>query len=505
MLFLLDGFSGYNQVQIAKEDRLKTTFTTDWGTFAYNVMPFGLCNAPATFQRVMTQAFQDYLRISMEIFLDDFCTFGKRDDHLEWLSKCFDQCDKYGISLNSDKCQFGVPFGKLLGHIVSAAGIATDPDKIKIIVDLPIPDTISGVRGFLGHGSYYRRFVYLFAMICLPLTNLLKKTEEGVSPEWTPECTEAFETLKQKLVTAPILITPDWTKLFHVYVDASNVALGTVLSQKDAKGFDHPIYYASRQLVAAERNYSVTEREALGMIYSVQKYRHYLLGYEFVFHVDHDALKYMINKPQLSGRIARWILLLQEFKFTIEVRPGKKHGNADHLTRLSNELGTEPVPDALPDAQLFEVDIITEDYKDIIQYLSTNTIPLTYTEERKRSLVRRSAPFTLIGSVLYRKGKDGILRRCIFQSEVLSILEGCHMDSCGGHFAGDSTARKALTAGYWWPTLFKDAHQYTRQCDPCQRIGRPTDSASMPLIPIIAQIPFEKWGIDFVGPIAPQV
>ena len=302
----LDGFSGYNQVKIAKEDQLKTTFTTDWGTYAYTVMPFGLCNAPATFQWVMTQAFQKYLRISMEIFLDDFCTFSSRKEHLDWLGKCLDQCDQFGISLNSEKCTFGVPSGKLLGHIVSKAGIATDPDKVKKIANLPRPDTVFGVRGFVGHVSYYRRFIKSFAVICQPLTQLLKKPPaDGSSPVWTHECTVAFEELKRQLVSAPILISPCWTKEFHVYVDASNVAIGAVLSQKDEKNFDHPIYYASRQLVAAERNYSTTEWEALGMVYSVQKFRHYLLGYPFVFHVDHDALKYVINKPQLSGRIAR--------------------------------------------------------------------------------------------------------------------------------------------------------------------------------------------------------
>ena len=143
----LDGFSGYNQVKIAKEDQLKTTFTTDWGTYAYMVMPFGLCNAPATFQRVMTQAFQKYLRISMEIFLDDLCTFSSRKDHLDWLGKCLDQCDQFDISLNSEKCTFGVPFGKLLDHIVSKARIATDPDKVKKIANLPRLDTFLGVRG----------------------------------------------------------------------------------------------------------------------------------------------------------------------------------------------------------------------------------------------------------------------------------------------------------------------------------------------------------------------
>jgi hypothetical protein len=132
----------------------------------------------------------------------------------------------------------------------------------------------------------------------------------GASPVWGQDCEVAFLTLKEKLSTAPVLIPPNWSKTFHVYVDASNIALGCVLSQKDDKHFDHPIYFASRQLIAVEKNYTTTEREALGMIFAVQKFRNYLLGYPFVFYVDHDALKCLINKPDLSGRLARWVLLL---------------------------------------------------------------------------------------------------------------------------------------------------------------------------------------------------
>ena len=496
----LDGFSGYNQIKIALEDQLKTTFTTDWGTFAYTVMPFGLCNAPATFQRVMTRAFQDYLRQFMEIFLDDFCVFSTKADHEDKLARCFAKCKEYGISLNSGKCQFLVPLGKLLGHIVSKDGITTDPAKVYIILALPLPATVKDVRAFLGHVGYYRRFILDFALIASPLTTLLKNDEEQT---WTNNCTRAFEDLKLKLATAPILVTPDWTKEFYVYVDASNVALGSVLSQKDTKKHDHPIYFASRQLVAAEKNYSTTEREALGMIYSVQKFRHYLLGYHFTFYVDHDALKYLVNKPQISGRIARWVLLLQEFQYTIIVRPGKQHANADHLSRLTDKLGDDPINDELPDAQLFVVEVVSNEYADIINYLSLQILPPHFTPKQQRQLIYVASLYTIIGGTLYKLGKDEILRRCIMQSEVPSILEGCHDDPCGGHFAGDSTARKALTSGYWWATMFADAHNYVKKCDACQRIGKPTISMSMPLVPILAEAPFEKWGIDFVGPIAP--
>jgi hypothetical protein len=215
-------------------------------------------------------------------------------NHADCLAKCFAKCHEYGISLNA-KSQFLVPYGKLLDHIVSAQGMATDPDKVAVIINLPIPNTVSEVKGFLGHTRYYHRYIYKYATLALPLIQLLKKSE--LPPVWTPSCTKAFHTLKQKLVSAPILVPPNWDKDFDVYVDASNVAIGSILSQKDDSQHDHPIYFGSRQLNVAEKNYSVTEREALGMIFSFQKFRHYLLGYKFTFYVDHDALKYMINKP----------------------------------------------------------------------------------------------------------------------------------------------------------------------------------------------------------------
>jgi transposase InsO family protein len=501
----LDGFSGYNQIRIAIEDQIKTTFTTDWGTFASMVMLFGLCNAPATFQRAVTMAFKDQLRKDIEIFLDDFCVYGSVENHPTSLSKCFEQCAKFGISLNAEKCQFVVPFGKLLGHIVSINGIEVDPDKITLIVNFPRPQTVREVRSFVGLANYYRRAIKYFAEIAAPLTKLLKKLEAGTNPIWDKICETAFITLKAKLSSAPVLIPPNWAKTFHVYVDASTIALGCVLSQKDDRKFDHPIYFASRQLIAAEKNYTTTEREALAMIFAVQKFRHYLLGYPFVMYVDHDALKYLINKPDLSGRLARWVLLLQEFDFTIVVRPTKSHGNADHISRLEPYTleSLKPLNDEFPDANLFEVDIIFPDYVDIINYLKTSQIPIGYNTNQVRALVRRSGPYTLLGETLYKQGHDGVLRRCVNPSEVPLILEGCHSDVCGGHFAGETTARKALMAGYWWPTLFKDAHQYTQSCDPCQRVGKPTPSKAMPLVPLLALAPFEKWGIDFVGPIAP--
>lgn len=194
----------------------------------------------------------------------------------------------------------------MLGHIVSKAGIAVDLSKVKVIVGLvPLVD-VTGVKSFLGHTRYYIRFIKGYAVIAMPLTALTKKVNEFV---WTAECQTAFEALKIALSMAPVLIPPDWSKEFHVHIDASAYALGNILSQLDSGQRDHPIYYASIQLSGAERNYTTTEREALSIVLLLQKFRHYLLGYAFVFYTDHYALKYMVNQPELTGRFARWMLL----------------------------------------------------------------------------------------------------------------------------------------------------------------------------------------------------
>jgi hypothetical protein len=293
----LDGFSGYNQVFIRMNDQLKTTFTTEWGTFAFNRMPFGLCNTPGTFQWLMMDIFKDFLRHFLEVFIDDFAVFSNKEDHLEYLRKTFQRCRETNLKLHPGKFFFGMSSGILLGHIVGPHGLQVDMDKVKTMLALLAPSNVREIRGFLGCVGYYRRFIEGYAKRAIPL----KKDTEF---EWTGNRQKAFEDLKIQLATAPILSSPDWTKDFHVTIDASGWCLGSILWQYDTKRRESPVYYASRQMSPAERNYTTTEREALVLVYSCKKFRHYLLGYKVIFHTDHDSLKYLVNKPDLSGRIA---------------------------------------------------------------------------------------------------------------------------------------------------------------------------------------------------------
>lgn len=205
-----------------------------------------------------------------------------------------------------------------MGHRASSHGIAVDTEKVKVILALEPPTNLRELRAFLGHVGYYQRFIHMYVILAADLTKLLKKDEPY---EWGEKQHTAFEALKVKLTNALVLRSLDWNRLFHVYVDTSAFVIGVVLSQKDDNKKDYPIYFASRQLSAAEKKkYTTIEREALGMVFSCKKFRHYLNCYEFVFHVDHYALQHLVKKADLSGRIARWMLLLQEF--TITVQPG---------------------------------------------------------------------------------------------------------------------------------------------------------------------------------------
>ena len=203
----VDGFLGYNQVKIALEDQSLTTFIIDWETFANNVMSFGLCNAPPTFQRVMITTFQQYLRKFIEIFLDDFCVFSSKADHKQCLKKCFEHCEKYGISINAAKFEFVVPCRQLVDHIVSQHGIGVDPEKVSAILKLDILDHMIALKGFLEATRYYRKLIYFYAEVPAPLTHLTKQIDTPRA--WTEECTKAFNKLKKWLSSAPMLISLD--------------------------------------------------------------------------------------------------------------------------------------------------------------------------------------------------------------------------------------------------------------------------------------------------------
>ncbi|GJW21936.1 reverse transcriptase domain-containing protein [Tanacetum coccineum] len=231
----LDGFLGYFQIPIDPQDQEKTTFTCPYGTFAYRRMPFGLCNAPGTFQRCMMAIFHDMIEKTMEVFMDDFSVFGDSfDSCLSNLEKMLKRCEDTNLVLNWEKCHFMCREGIVLGHKISKSGIEVDHAKVDVIAKLPYPTTVKGVRSFLGHAGFYRRFIQDFSKIARPMTHLLEKETPFV---FSKDCIDAFETLKKKLTEAPILVVPDWNLPFELMCDASDFAIGAVLGQRKTKHF----------------------------------------------------------------------------------------------------------------------------------------------------------------------------------------------------------------------------------------------------------------------------
>ena len=505
----LDGFSGYNQIRMNPADQEKTAFVTEWGVFVAVVMMFGLKTAPATFQRIIMEIFGEFIPGFMQVFLDDFAVYSRHGEHLDHLRLCLEKCREYRLSLNPAKCVFGVASGNLLGHVVSREGIAVDPDKVKAILEAPAPTNAKALSRFLGQIRWHSRMIRHLADFATPLHAAVHR----IPFQWAETEEKAYQALKVMLSQAPVVQPPDWSKSFHVFVDASDVAIGSVLMQLTEPKWYRPVYYASRKLSKAERNYSTTEREALGMVYSVTKYRHYLLGRKFSFHVDHSALLYLVSKAALTGKIARWTLLLQEFEFDIFHRPGVQHAVADYLSRLESGEAGDGVQDEFPDAELFRITTapatdatVPEEDKwltEMHQFLSTGVPPESMDRDERKRMAVRGRHFCLVGDTLYHKGADGVWRRAVRSDEKELILREAHCGIAGGHYAGDATARKIWQSGLWWPTTLRDAVKYSRECDLCQRLGQPTEQARMPHHPVLPLEPFQKWGLDFVGPFKP--
>ncbi|KAM2421501.1 hypothetical protein ACFXTH_027823 [Malus domestica] len=493
----LDGYSGYNQIVIAPDDQEKTTFTCPFGTFAYRRMPFGLCNAPATFQRCMVSIFSDFIEKIIEVFMDDFSVFGDSfDGCLENLTLILKRCVETNLVLNWEKCHFMVKQGIVLGHIVSERGIEVDKSKIDLVRYLPSPTSVREVRSFLGHAGFYRRFIKDFSKISTPLCRLLQK---DVTFDFNEECEKAFKHLKEMLTSAPIIRPPDWSIPFELMCDASDYALGAVLGQRKDKQ-PHVIYYASRTLNDAQLNYSTTEKELLAVVFALDKFRSYLLGTKVIIYTDHAALKYLLTKKEAKPRLIRWMLLLQEFDIEIRDKKGSENVVADHLSRLVHEEEVVPIPETFPDEQLMSIEVSMPWYADLVNYLASKVIPSEFNKNQRDKLKYDARNYVWDDPYLWKYCSDQIIRRCVHASEIQSILNFCHTYACGGHFGTQRTARKVLECGFYWPTIFKDARTFCIACDRCQRTGNIGPKDQMPQSPIFNVEIFDVWGIDFMGP-----
>ncbi|GJY60216.1 reverse transcriptase domain-containing protein [Tanacetum coccineum] len=384
---------------------------------------------------------------------------------------------------------------------ISKKGIEVDKAKIDVIAKLPHPTTIKGIRSFLEHAGFHRRFIKDFSKLLRHMTHLLEKNTPFIFSE---ECIQAFQTLKKKLTEAPILIAPNWDQPFELMCDASDYAIGAVLGQRIEKHF-RPIHYASKTMTEAESNYTTTEKEMLAVVYAFEKFRSYLIMNKSIVYTDHSALKYLFAKKDAKARLLRWVLLLQEFDFNVVDTKGAENLAADHLSRLEN-----PHKDVLENKNINEhfpletLGVISSKstpwFADYANFHAGNFIIKGMSTQQKRKFFKDVKHYFWDDPYLFRTCADQIIRRCVHGQEAIDILKACHEGPTGGHHSANLTARKVFDAGFYWPTIYKDAHELVKNCDSCQRQGKISQRDEMPQNSIQVCEIFDVWGIDFMGP-----
>lgn len=524
----LDLASGYSQVEMAEKDKPKTAFCTPFGLFEFNRMPFGLCNAPGTFQRLMERLFGDCRYQSVLLYLDDVIVFSSTvQEHLERLEQIFSRLETQGLKVKLSKCNFFQERVKYLGHVVSSEGVSTDPDKVAVVRDWRQPKNLAELRSFLGFASYYRRFIAGFSKMAGPLNRLVAKLlppgRKGKTPRkpldecWDAECEESFRSLKEALITTPVLAYADFEKPFFLEVDASHAGLGGVLSQEHG-GKLRPIAFASRSLKPTERNmsnYSSMKLELVALKWAVtEKFREYLLGNKCTVFTDNNPLSHL-STAKLGATEQRWVSELAAFDLTIKYRPGSQNANADALSRLqllAGESGSEgekvsgvqaeiSVLPGLSASDLFALQANDPIIGSFLTYWKEDKMP-NATERSdlskgSRELVRQWGRLTSKEDVLYRRvhGPDGevqqlVLPHCL-QERVLRSLHDEH-----GHQGVERTLQ-LVRSRYYWPNMYSDVEKWCKTCQRCvvSKALQPKIKTHMGTIK--ASRPHEILAIDF--------
>ncbi|XP_056864128.1 uncharacterized protein LOC130511242 [Raphanus sativus] len=338
MLTFMDAFSGYNQILMHPDDREKTAFITDRGTYCYKVMPFGLKNAGATYQRLVNRMFADQLGKTMEVYIDDMLVKSLRaDDHLAHLKECFAILNKYGMKLNPAKCTFGVSSGEFLGYIVTQRGIEANPKQISAVLNLPSPRNCREVQRLTGRIAALNRFISRSTDKCLPFYDLLRGNKKFI---WDDKCEDAFVQLKQYLTTPPVLAKPDVGDVLSLYIAVSSAAVSSVLIKED-RGEQRPIFYTSRRMTGPETRYPTLEKLALAVVDSARKLRPYFQSHSIEVLTD-QPLRTVLQNPNRAGRLTKWAIELSELDITYKCRTAaKSQVLADFLVELTPDLAQD--------------------------------------------------------------------------------------------------------------------------------------------------------------------
>ncbi|KAJ1582837.1 hypothetical protein NDA12_004040 [Ustilago hordei] len=334
----LDLRAAYNLIRIAKGDEWKTAFGTQLGLYEYLVMPFGLANAPAHFQSFINDIFRDIIGIYVVVYLDDFLVFSDTEEaHVKHVTEVLTRLRSNRLFAKLSKCEFHTKTVEFLGYIIKPTGIEMDPEKVRTVKEWPMPESIHDIQRFLGFANFYRRFIAHFARIAKPLTALVKPIERFKKLELPEEAQQAFHKLIQAFTSAGVLQHFDYHLPTRLETDASDFAIAGVLKQEH-EGRWHPVAFYSRKMSSAEKNYEIHDKELLAVVACLTQWRHMLAGLpnQLVILTDHEALKYFKSQRRITGRQARWAILLADFDFILQYRPGDKGGEPDALTRRTD-------------------------------------------------------------------------------------------------------------------------------------------------------------------------
>ncbi|UYV82368.1 hypothetical protein LAZ67_21001831, partial [Cordylochernes scorpioides] len=483
----MDLQSGYWQIDVEEADREKTAFITPDGLYEFKVMPFGLCNATATFERMMDGLLKGLKWTICLCYLDDIVVFSDDfEEHLRRLQLVLGCLRKAGLCLNSGKCRFGAKTITVLGHEVSGDGICLDPEKIRAVRDFPRPKSLKEVRSFLGLSSYYRRFIPNYAHIAQPLNALLKKDSVF---SWNIEERHAFEALKSALISEPVLGHFDHSSPTEIHTDASNYGIGAVLAQIQ-KGKERAIAYASRTLNKAERNYSTTERECLAIIWAIGKFRPYVFGRPFTIVTDHHSLCWLTNLKDPCGRLARWALRLQEFDVTVVHKSGRKHQDADCLSRSPLNC-SEDIEEDIPCIVALQ-NFGREQMKDPDL---TKIADKIQQETSNKSFIK-------INDTLHKKNYDPMGREwlLVVPRHLRPEIQGNLHDSPTSGHLGFTKTYDRIRKKFYWPGMYRNVRKYVAHCPDCQRRKRQPQLPPGLLQPIPVPIAaFEKVEMDLLG------
>lgn len=484
----LDIKSAYHQVPVAKDAREYTAFTVPGrGLFQFKRMPFGLTNAPATWMRLIDKVLGPELEPYVFVYLDDIIVVTPTfETHIQTLKEIFDRLLKAGLTLSRDKCKFCLDELKYLGYRVDSQGLHVDPDKVSAILNVPSPRNVTEVRQMIGTAAWYSRFIPNFSTVIAPLTNLLRKNTRW---NWTDECEHSFQAIKNSLVTAPILSCPDFALPFQVQTDASAFGIGALLSQQHPDG-ERVICYLSRTLNRHERNYSVTERECLAVLWAVEKLRPYIEGFRFTVVTDHASLLWLNKLKEPTGRLARWAVRLQQFDYDIVHRKGKEHVVPDLLSRSVPQIESDVK------IEVAQLECVRDRwYSKMVR--SVQEHPLRYSQWRvSDSQLLKHIP-TAYPELT---GSTDAWKVVVPKDKRVETIRENHDVETAGH-AGIYKTYERLKTRYYWPRM-ADVARYVRNCTVCIacKPQRQAPAGLMGQRPPVTK-PFQVISCDLVGPL----